>query len=84
MKTQYPNEAPAFPLGDSCCDYGGTNRSDANGMGLRDYFAAKAMQAILAPLVEHGSASEPEIAPIISQAAYFMADAMMKERLNHG
>ena len=47
------------------------------GMTLRDYFAAKAMQAIL---------SDPDVTDIaktklwISITAYAMADAMLKER----
>ena len=49
-----------------------------NGMTLRDYFAAKAMQGILAgklPITE-----EPEPLPLIAKAAYAMADAMLKAR----
>ena len=47
---------------------------------LRDYFAAKAMQAILAGGIARGEASEQEDAPLIAKAAWFMADAMLKER----
>jgi hypothetical protein len=48
------------------------------GMTLRDYFAAKAMEGILAgnlPITE-----EPEPLPLIAKAAYAMADAMLKAR----
>jgi len=49
------------------------NRTDQTGMALRDYFAAKAMQGLLASDV---------YAPIESFAtrAYAMADAMMEAR----
>ena len=42
------------------------------GMTLRDYFAAKAMQA----MTERGEASQG----FIAMQAYLMADAMLKER----
>lgn len=42
------------------------------GMTLRDYFAAKAMQALL-------STGETD-APMISKASYIVADAMLKAR----
>ncbi len=45
----------------------------AFGMGLRDYFAAKAMQGLLASDV-HASKTE------FAERAYAVADAMMKER----
>jgi hypothetical protein len=57
-KTGY---GPAFP-----CDI-------ETGMSLRDYFAAKAMQGILA------DSSTPEIMDIAG-AAYEIADAMLKAR----
>ena len=49
------------------------HRTDANGMELRDYFAAKAMQGLLASDVH---------APMYSFAtrAYELADAMMEAR----
>jgi hypothetical protein len=46
---------------------------DGSGMTLRDYFAAKAMQGLLA------DPSTPEIMDIAG-AAYEVADAMMKAR----
>ena len=45
----------------------------ADGMDLRDYFAAKAMQLFLG----EGSFNHPEAA---AQTAYEYADAMMKAR----
>lgn len=46
------------------------------GMTLRDYFAAKAMQAMLAH-PESSDTAEPER---FAYAAYTMADAMLKAR----
>ena len=48
------------------------------GMTLRDYFAAKAIQGYLASFDPHG---EPvEFATKIAEDAYAMADAMLKAR----
>jgi hypothetical protein len=49
------------------------HRTDMTGMTLRDYFAAKAMQGILA------DPNTPEIMDIAG-AAYEVADAMLKAR----
>jgi hypothetical protein len=53
---------PAFP----------THLNLTQGMTLRDYFAAKAMQAI----VSNGDVDPQKI----SQASYIIADAMLKAR----
>ena len=55
---------PAFPTGTGVTPY-------KSGMTLRDYFAAKAMQGLM-------DAAMPM--PEIAQAAYQMADDMLKER----
>jgi hypothetical protein len=55
---------PAFPLDTDCCDVG---------MTLRDYFAAKAMQADLVGY-------DGEMWARVAKQAYEMADAMLKER----
>ena len=61
------NKIPAFPvLGE------GGNWHVSDGMTLRDYFAAKAMQA----LVKNGSIIPFEAA----QAAFIVADAMLEAR----
>jgi hypothetical protein len=57
---------PAFP----------TTYADERGMTLRDYFAAKAMQSLLAS-IESGNEHQVSLIPNI---AYEMADAMLKER----
>ena len=64
------NGGPAFP-----CDYEGSTRSDASGLSIRDYFAAKAMQGMIA---RYGYLrSEVDV---IAESAYDCADAMLKER----
>lgn len=66
------NDGPAFPLGDSCWDYRGSNRSENNGMTLRDYFAAKCMVYFL----DQCDYSDTKAA----HRSYEMADAMLNER----
>ena len=57
---------PAFPV----------NGCGSDGMTLRDYFAAKAMQGEIM-----ATAGEPAPDPtIVSDYAYKIADAMIKER----
>ena len=75
---------PAFPR---------DHRHDGhNGMDLRDYFAAKAMQSILSSS-EWMLALREEVADrggdttdasALAQAAYEIADSMLKARLTRG
>ena len=58
---------PAFPTDINTVQYG---------MTLRDYFAAKAMQGMLAAY-QGKMEAHPEL---ISEFSYFMADAMLKAR----
>jgi hypothetical protein len=60
---------PAFPI----CD--AARIHNLKGMTLRDYFAAKAMQAFLS---RDSSCTSPD--EIIAQDAYNTADAMLKAR----
>ena len=60
---------PAFPTTKPLDGWGDPNQ----GMTLRDYFAAMVMQGLCA----NGNTKATEIA----QAAYIVADAMLKERL---
>lgn len=60
---------PAFPL--VFDDDTRATREIFSGMSLRDWFAGKAMQGLM-------DAAMPM--PEIAQAAYQMADAMLKER----
>ena len=62
---------PAFPVGLEA--FG----EDKTGMTLRDYFAAKAMQALLRQYPDHLMNSPSNE---VACDAYSMADAMMKAR----
>ena len=64
-----PKSFPAFPCTDSA------NPDDYPGMTLRDYFAAKAMQALIAG-ESQGEWEDAQAA----QSAYRMADAMLAAR----
>ena len=64
---------PAFPC------HPGIENSLYDGMLLRDYFAAKAMEGILASNTEHEH-EDAHIIDAIAEAAYKMADAMLKAR----
>lgn len=69
------NGGPAFPVYDHHAD--GQLFLAVTGMDLRDYFAAKAMQAYFTdPNVGFGS----DVIEAGSQAAYRIADAMLKAR----
>jgi hypothetical protein len=67
---------PAFPVLDErgCIIYGG--------MTLRDYFAAKAMQALAADTLPNEVNPETGMteAAIVARSAYWIADAMLKAR----
>ena len=62
------NGGPAFP-----CEYEGSTRSDASGLSIRDYFAAKAMGAFIYSGWEG-------FGETVADAAYKMADDMLAER----
>ena len=64
---------PAFPC------HPGIENSIYDGMFLRDYFAAKAMQGILASNTEHEH-EDAHIFDAIAEASYKQADAMLKAR----
>jgi hypothetical protein len=64
---------PAFPGFDFINQYG---KQNPEGMTLRDYFAAKAMQGMIA--ADYNLA--PEYVPSIAASAYILADAMLKAR----
>lgn len=61
------NKSPAFPVGSNTLN---------PGMTLRDYFAAKALQGMLASETED-SQYDTKIA---TERAYRMADAMLRAR----
>lgn len=54
--------------------------ADFNGMTLRDYFAAKAMQTILIGANLPTKDSRDEWFPILSEISYDVSDAMLAER----
>ena len=58
------------------------NMTGEQGMDLRDYFAAKAMQALIAhPHIEDTTKEEDvDHADFVSYLSYQVADAMMKAR----
>jgi hypothetical protein len=62
------DEQSAFPYTEHCRD----------GMSLRDYFAAKAMQAFINR--DEWQSTVKEVSRETAFNAYAMADAMMKER----
>lgn len=70
MSDDKPLDPPAFPT-----PYPATRQDHAytaDGMTLRDYFAAKAMMGMLA--------NDQRDTPLIVKAAYVLADAMLAER----
>lgn len=74
---------PAFPRPFSADDVDPDITYPAHpGMALRDYFAAKAMQGLLAnpKLQEHILKQGGAFGGWIEESAYSWADAMMKER----
>ena len=71
------NNTPAFPTG-IITDGKGKIIGGSNGMTLRDYFAAKALQSLITASVTEPGCVGP--ADNISEYAYQFADAMMKAR----
>ena len=67
------NNPPAFP----CGEY----RVPFQGMTMRDYFAAKAMQGLLSSIGEW-SAGTPnlEFSDSVASDAYWIADSMLEAR----
>lgn len=70
---------PAFPIPLlSGQEYQGHQECD--GMTLRDYFAAKAMQAVLSNMNGHVGVDHEGTNRGIAACAYAIADAMLQER----
>ena len=63
-------DVQAFPIQDAY------SVSTKQGMTLRDYFAAKAMMALIA----HPDSDGDKPPTVFAKTAYVMADAMMKAR----
>ena len=79
------NNPPAFP---HTVELRGVDQRGIiphGGMTLRDYFAAKAMQAILPQYRDvfdddTGGEDDPSFPELLAKDAYIMADAMLKVR----
>lgn len=73
---------PAFPQ--PCTENGYAANSEfevaGGGMTLRDYFAAKAMQAIITGSMADGTKFDKNDPERVSIVAFFVADAMLKAR----
>lgn len=87
MSEQIKNGGPAFPFGQTDAASGQlVNGWGSEGMSLRDYFAAKAMEGILADrenvLRFHEIGETALVSPesLAAAAAYQMADAMLAAR----
>lgn len=87
------NGGPAFPCSvrrsENYMDEGGYGRVrmvtvQEGGLSMRDYFAAKAMQALI-PLFSSGTLSVKDGTPAteahVSEQAYAFADAMLEARV---
>jgi hypothetical protein len=73
----------AFPCEQGHTPEGFWNDSFDPGMTLRDYFAAKAMQGVLAmgpETVDGRKLQHPKDSNVIAVIAYALADAMLAER----
>jgi hypothetical protein len=66
----------AFPVNETRFFDGSLNNEATYGMGLRDYFAAKAMQGLMAADTEWTMPVE-----VISKLAYSQADSMLKAKV---
>jgi len=85
MSDEIKDGGPAFPTENE--HQTGNHTMHFQGMSLRDYFAAKAMQAILtnqdlASAVVKDSIANKKVKPtdVLAFAAYEYADAMLAER----
>ena len=72
------NGGPAFPMIRAV--YGNSGWDNEAGMTLRDYFAAKAMLAILGGVIAKTENEAAEVPELASGVAYLVADAMLAER----
>ena len=70
METKKPSNPHAFPFS---AEYG--HPATCGGMTLRDYFASKALQGLLAKMVY-----APSDISNYAEQSYLLADAMLKQR----
>lgn len=72
---------PAFPTGEKLDNSGRIEHYMVAGATLRDYFSAKALQGMLAHMTRYQPRDRNQNwHDAISQEAYQLADAMLKER----
>ena len=69
---------PAFPFAATDTS---NEHMQAHGMTLRDYFAAKAMQAWLSTFTESRHPAETGNSILVAKSAYAIADAMLEARI---
>jgi len=74
------NDISAFPCKDENYVEGLKVNTYEQGMTLRDYFAAKAMQAMISNSDLKNGPAVDGVSVTIEIAAYLVADAMIKER----
>ena len=55
-------------------------KTHPSGMALRDYFAAKAMQAFVRTLCDKDQMQDSEVGDLIATLSYIQADAMLAAR----
>jgi hypothetical protein len=85
MADEIDDGGPAFPHYRQWEDRKGYTETDiADGMTLRDYFAAKAMAALLCQMLDGDvgmyDPNDPEQATTLAHLSYQAADAMLKAR----
>lgn len=72
---------PAFPLPETLNPNGGISTYAQFGMTLRDYFAVKAMQPLIAGRNwNHFNGTDEELIVQWAESSYTLADAMLKAR----
>jgi hypothetical protein len=71
------NNHPAFPVQAYAGDANSPKVRPNSGMGMRDWFAGRALEGILANPEDEAMDASPEE---IAQLAYKFADAMLEER----
>ena len=79
--SEIKNGGPAFPLAHSHVDLQHTNWSHANGLTVRDYFAAKALQGVAMRFDLMGHAERSANTPdMVAHFCYQLADSMLRAR----
>ena len=75
------NGGPAFPVSSYVNEDGQTRASAIQGMSLRDYFAAKAMQGLAESFEYESETKSPEMTIYyLAMWSYEIADAMLIAR----